>query len=44
MKAGEHEYTWNGKDYQGKRVRKGVYFAKFSVGKESKIIKVIKTD
>lgn len=44
MKAGEHEYTWNGKDYHGKQVRKGIYFAKFSVGKETKIIKLIKTD
>lgn len=44
MKAGKHEFTWNGKDYWGKHVPKGIYFARLSAGGETKIIKLIKTN
>ena len=42
--AGKHECTWNGDDSKGKNVKRGIYFAKFSVDDGSKIVKVIKSD
>ncbi len=44
LESGAHEFTWNGLDDQGRRAAPGVYLARLTAGRESRLVKLMMTD
>jgi len=42
--AGDHDWTWDGKDLQGRKVPSGIHLVRISAGGDVRNLKLIITD